>query len=243
MSKLSGTGWRILAVMAVLGGLAACSAGPPVAEPEPAVVDLPQAEQAQAEAPANEAPPAQTPATPRQEVAVLNPDNDLAELASHREALLESGGDTLETSEVGYYVDILEARFKRVHDDNIDIVRQGKTFTLVIAGSDAFDSNRSALKPGIVAALTTIAGVLEEYRNTQVSIYGHTDDTGEEAYNQKLSEKRALAVARFLIDAGIAAERILVIGYGESRPVVENSSEENRARNRRIEMNLEPLAR
>jgi outer membrane protein OmpA-like peptidoglycan-associated protein len=235
---------RIAFLSGLLGGLAACSTSPPVTETEPVVVESPQPDWPPAEAATNSAPPSQAPAAPRHEVAVLDPDNDLTELALHRQALLESSDDALETNEVGYYVDILEARLtQQVRDDSVNITRHGNTFTLLIAGSDAFDSNQSQLKPGVEAALTSIAGVLEEYRNTQISIYGHTDDSGEEAYNQKLSERRALSVARYLMDGGVAAERILVIGYGESRPSAANSTEQDRSRNRRIEMRLEPLAR
>ena len=90
--------------------------------------------------------------------------------------------------------------------------------------------------------LTSIARVLEEYRNTQISIYGHTDESGEEDYNQKLSERRALSVARYLIDGGVAAERIVIIGYGETRPSTSSETVVGRARNRRIELLLEPLA-
>jgi outer membrane protein OmpA-like peptidoglycan-associated protein len=232
------------ALCGLLYGLAACSAGPPVTQTEPVLEESPAPQAPAPEVVESTPPPPPSPPQPGYEVAVLDPGNDLIELASHREALIESGTDTIETDEVGYYMDILEARLtQQVRNKIVEISRSGDAFTLLIAGSDAFDSNQSQLKPEAKAALGELSGVLEEYRDTRISIYGHTDDTGEAHYNQKLSERRALSVARFLLDAGIKPERIIVIGYGESRPRVENSSEENRARNRRIEMRLEPLAR
>ena len=224
--------------------LAACSATQPVAEQEPVAVESAQPAWTRTDAPTIPAPPPQPSSSPQTEVAVLDPDNDANARASHRHALLETSGDVLDTSEVGYYIDILEARLtQQVRDDSVSIKREGSTFTLLIAGSDAFDSNQSQLKPGVQDALASITGVLEEYRNTQISIFGHTDDSGEEEYNQKLSERRAQSVARYLIDGGIAAQRIVIIGYGESRPSEANSTAEGRARNRRIELLLVPLAR
>ena len=160
----------------------------------------------------------------------------------HKQALLEASEDSLSANEVGYYMDILEARLiQQVRSDSVSMSREGNTFILKLSGGDAFSSNRSRLKPDVHDALGSIARVLEEYRDTQISIYGHTDDAGEEAYNQKLSERRAQSVARYLIDGGLAANRIVIIGYGETRPSASNETAEGRALNRRIELRLEPL--
>ncbi|MEM6770670.1 MAG: OmpA family protein [Bacteroidota bacterium] len=67
---------------------------------------------------------------------------------------------------------------------------------------------------------------------------GHTDDVGEEADNQHLSEERARAVSTYLEQQGVAAERITTVGYGESRPVASNETEEGRAENRRTTFRL-----
>ena len=71
-----------------------------------------------------------------------------------------------------------------------------------------------------------------------VEIYGHTDAVGMELHNEKLSEKRAKAVSNYLIKSGLEASRIQWFGYGSSKPIVDNTSEENRALNRRVEFKL-----
>ena len=71
-----------------------------------------------------------------------------------------------------------------------------------------------------------------------VKIEGHTDDTGEEAANQILSQSRADAVKRYLASHGISGERMTATGYGETKPIAENSSEEGKALNRRVDFKL-----
>lgn len=182
--------------------------------------------------------------TQQTQVAVLDPDNDADALSRHRRALIAATNDALDSNEIGYYIDILEARLiQQVRDSSVSIIRNGTTFTLLIAGSAAFDNNGSRLKHGIRNSMASITGVLEEYRNIQISIFGHTDNTGDGGYNQRLSVRRAQSVARFMIDGGVAAKRIAIIGYGEERPSVPNETAEGRRRNRRIEILLTPLAR
>jgi outer membrane protein OmpA-like peptidoglycan-associated protein len=69
---------------------------------------------------------------------------------------------------------------------------------------------------------------------------GHTDAIGSDAYNQSLSERRAEAVRRYLINGGITPERIRTEGFGESRPVASNETDEGRAQNRRVELRVLP---
>ena len=80
-----------------------------------------------------------------------------------------------------------------------------------------------------------IVTLLKEHPNVIVEIQGHTDDVGSEAFNLKLSQKRAEAVRQYLIDHGIEPDRLIAKGYGESKPLVPNTSPENRAKNRRVE--------
>ena len=69
----------------------------------------------------------------------------------------------------------------------------------------------------------------------RVVLSGHTDSVGTEAYNQKLSEKRANAVAKALEELGVSADKITSIGYGELKPIASNKTKEGRAENRRVE--------
>lgn len=99
-----------------------------------------------------------------------------------------------------------------------------------------FDFDQAVIKPEFYDEIQTFADFLKTYSNTNVVIEGHTDSDGTEAYNQGLSERRARAVmTRLVNEHGIPASRLSAVGYGESRPVVENNSTANKARNRRIE--------
>lgn len=99
-----------------------------------------------------------------------------------------------------------------------------------------FEVDKAELKPGAERTIAKVAGFLNEYPERSVSIEGFTDSTGAEEYNQTLSEERAAAVARGLIDEGVAAERVDTQGFGESRPVAPNDTREGRQQNRRVEI-------
>lgn len=94
------------------------------------------------------------------------------------------------------------------------------------------------LTPESVATVNDLAQVLKAYPNAQVQLVGHTDNTGAADANQALSQDRANAVAATLISQGVAADRISTAGYGQDRPVASNDTEEGRARNRRLELNV-----
>ncbi len=98
----------------------------------------------------------------------------------------------------------------------------------------AFD--KSVVKPEYYSFLNDTKKIFDEYPTMRVQIDGHTDSIGTDAYNQKLSERRANAVKDYLINkVGIEASRLKSVGYGESRPAFPNDTAENRAKNRRVE--------
>jgi OOP family OmpA-OmpF porin len=97
----------------------------------------------------------------------------------------------------------------------------------------AFDS--ATLSDSARSVLEEAVTTLQRNPSISLSIEGHTDSVGSDAYNQKLSERRAQAVADFLISRGIPASRLSVVGHGESRPIADNSTADGRARNRRVE--------
>jgi outer membrane protein OmpA-like peptidoglycan-associated protein len=96
----------------------------------------------------------------------------------------------------------------------------------------AFDS--AELTAEDKAELERVAARLKELEFVGGTATGHTDDVGDEAYNQKLSERRAQAVVEFLYAQGVSPGRITAIGMGETKPIADNSSEEGRAQNRRV---------
>lgn len=84
--------------------------------------------------------------------------------------------------------------------------------------------------------LKDLSDVLKKYEETDILIEGHTDNVGAEDYNMELSEKRANAVKKYLIEKGVSPTRMTSIGYGEDQPLQDNETEDGRAHNRRVEV-------
>jgi OOP family OmpA-OmpF porin len=99
-----------------------------------------------------------------------------------------------------------------------------------------FDFNKATLTPAGKVKVADAAKTLKDNPTIHVEVGGHTDSVGSDAYNQKLSERRAKTVADELTKDGISASRLTVRGYGERKPVADNKTEAGRARNRRVEL-------
>lgn len=101
-----------------------------------------------------------------------------------------------------------------------------------------FETSKATLKAGSPKILDEVASILKAYPYYNVSIEGHTDDVGDAAKNQALSEARAKTAMDYLISKGIDAKRLKSAGYGETKPKADNKTAEGRAENRRVEFNL-----
>jgi outer membrane protein OmpA-like peptidoglycan-associated protein len=101
-----------------------------------------------------------------------------------------------------------------------------------------FDFNKSDIREDSRAVLDEAADGLKDNPNVRISVEGHTDAVGSDLYNEKLSVRRAEAVFRYLVNHGVAPERMEAIGYGKTRPVAENNTESGRAQNRRVELHV-----
>jgi outer membrane protein OmpA-like peptidoglycan-associated protein len=101
-----------------------------------------------------------------------------------------------------------------------------------------FASGEATLEPVSDYALEILALIMTGNPEMRIAIHGHTDNVGSDADNLKLSEDRAIAVYNYLIDAGISKERLSAQGYGSTRPVSDNSSQQGRAKNRRVEFEV-----
>lgn len=99
-----------------------------------------------------------------------------------------------------------------------------------------FATNKSELSPAARESLTKFATSLKNSPDTDITIYGHTDNTGSRAVNEKLSKERAEAVANFLVGQGISRSRITTEGLAFDQPVADNSTPAGRAQNRRVEV-------
>ena len=101
-----------------------------------------------------------------------------------------------------------------------------------------FDHDAATLRPESVSELERLRKLLTDVPNLVIEISGHTDDVGSDTYNQKLSERRAQAVVKYLVDNGVIESRLQAIGYGEAQPIESNDGPEGRQNNRRTEFKI-----
>ncbi len=99
-----------------------------------------------------------------------------------------------------------------------------------------FDFDKATLKRNVEFSLVKVATILNQFPEMQIAVEGHTDDIGTAEYNLDLSKRRAQAVYEFLVQQEVSAERMTVEGYGLTRPVADNSTEEGRQKNRRVDL-------
>ncbi len=159
-------------------------------------------------------------------------------------ALLGAGVGAIAGGGAGYYMDVQEAKLRqKLEGTGVHVVRNGNNISLVMPGDVTFETNSSSLDSRFFSVLDSVATVLQEYKSTLVTVAGHTDNTGSAEYNNQLSEKRATTVALYLHGRGVVKERLASIGHGEANPVAGNDTAEGRARNRRVEITLDPITK
>ena len=112
------------------------------------------------------------------------------------------------------------------------IVATNGCWTLV----DIFESGKAQIRSEADAQLDEVAAILKDNPSLHLEIQGHTDNTGSSDLNQRLSEERAKSISEYLIQKGIAADRLKWTGYGQSRPTASNKTAEGRKQNRRVEL-------
>ena len=111
--------------------------------------------------------------------------------------------------------------------------------TKVTYAADAFfDFDKSVLKPEGKAKLDDLVGKVKDINLEVIIAVGHTDSIGADAYNQKLSVKRAETVKAYLVSKGIEKNRVYTEGKGEKQPVADNKTKEGQAKNRRVEIEV-----
>jgi outer membrane protein OmpA-like peptidoglycan-associated protein len=158
-----------------------------------------------------------------------------------RGALIGAAVGGLAGAGIGHYLEKQQQEIDQIPDANVQ--QQGESLLVAFPGDVLFDTGSSSLAPGAYARLDQLADSLNRYPDTDVVVKGHTDGSGEESYNQTLSEQRADAVRRYLIGRGVSPARITSLGFGESMPLATNSTAEGRQQNRRVELELRPNQR
>ena len=144
---------------------------------------------------------------------------------------------------IGAYMDKQERDLRaRTAGTDVEVIRQGDDLLLNIPSGINFAYNSATVQPQFQQTLDRVAGVLGEYNRTYVDVYGHTDSTGSDAYNQTLSEQRARSVADYLSGHGVQSARIGTRGFGETQPIASNETDQGRAANRRVEIKIVPIS-
>ena len=157
--------------------------------------------------------------------------------------LIGAGIGALGGATVGYYMDRQEMELrKRLEGSGVSITRNEDNLILNMPGHITFDVNQATLKQNFLEVLNSVALVVDKFDKTAIEVTGHTDSTGSDNYNQRLSERRATSVASYLAGQNIPPIRLEVIGFGESRPVANNQTEGGRQLNRRVELTLIPIS-
>ena len=166
-----------------------------------------------------------------------------AVLGGNRKATLAGAGigalvGGIAGNQMGAYMDRQEQALQEVaaRSEAISIQRSQDVLTATFKADMMFDVNSATIKPGAYSEIDNVARILQDYPETQLRVAGHTDSSGPEAYNQQLSERRAMAVKNALIQRGVADYRITTIGFGESMPISSNA-----AMNRRVEIRITPV--
>jgi outer membrane protein OmpA-like peptidoglycan-associated protein len=145
---------------------------------------------------------------------------------------------------VGYKMDQQIKELKQATaGSGVDVTEtdNGQAILVNLPDGVTFDVGSYTLKPEFRATLDDVAASLTKYPNSLVDVYGHTDSTGSDAFNQTLSENRARTVANYLTSRGVGAARIRSQGYGETMPVADNTTDEGRRKNRRVEIKIVPV--
>jgi outer membrane protein OmpA-like peptidoglycan-associated protein len=144
---------------------------------------------------------------------------------------------------IGNYMDKQEAALRQqlAQVEGVNIQRNMDTLAVTFKSDLMFDSNSATLKAGSFDELARVGKVLNQYPQTTIQVAGHSDSTGSEDYNQKLSERRAQAAKNALVGEGVNPSRVSIIGYGEARPIADNSTEAGRAMNRRVTITIIPI--
>jgi outer membrane protein OmpA-like peptidoglycan-associated protein len=158
-----------------------------------------------------------------------------------KNALIGAGIGALAGAGVGAYMDRqAEELAAELRNTGVSVVKNGDQITLIMPGNVTFATDSADINANFYPVLGSVAKVLQKYRQTLVDVAGHTDSDGPADYNMALSQRRANSVAAYLVSQGVLAGRLIVTGYGETRPIASNATAQGKAQNRRVEIQIAP---
>ena len=141
---------------------------------------------------------------------------------------------------IGADLDRQAAELRGSLNSNISVTNTGEYLIVNMPQDLLFAVDSSSLRPDLTSDIRTVAASLLRYPNSRIEVIGHTDNTGSAAYNQDLSQRRAVSVAEVLRGSGVPSGRIAAFGRGEDAPIASNLTPQGRAQNRRVEIIIRP---
>jgi outer membrane protein OmpA-like peptidoglycan-associated protein len=129
----------------------------------------------------------------------------------------------------------MQNRFNELQSEIIKVSKDARG-TIISMSDILFETGKADLKQDLKINIARIAGILTIYKEPKILVEGHTDNVGSREFNQKLSEDRATNVLNFLVENGIAADRLTASGSAFDKPIADNSTNEGRAQNRRVDL-------
>lgn len=144
---------------------------------------------------------------------------------------------------IGKKMDKQAAELEKIEGAQVEKINDGEAIKVTFESGILYATNSSTLNTASRESLNKFATSLLENPDTDVKIYGHTDNTGNDAINNPLSEKRAESVYNYLVSRGVAGNRMVSEGFGSTDPIADNSTVAGRAQNRRVEIYILPNAK
>lgn len=141
---------------------------------------------------------------------------------------------------IGNKMEKQKEELEQINGAQVESINDGQAIKVTFESGILFATNSSTLNSASQNALSSFAASLNNNPDTDIQIYGHTDNTGNDGINNPLSEKRAESVYNFLMTKGVSGSRMVSQGFGSSQPVSDNSTAAGRAQNRRVEIFILP---
>jgi len=142
---------------------------------------------------------------------------------------------------IGADLDRQAAELRGSLNSNISVTNTGDYLVVNMPQDLLFATDSATVRSDLTADLRTVAASLLKYPNSRIEVIGHTDNTGTAAYNQDLSQRRAVSVSGVLRESGVPGGRLSAYGRGEDQPVASNLTPEGRAQNRRVQIIIRPI--